>query len=179
MKEVVIENPYLIKPIEGFTPIMSHLIIMMNYTRVTTLQSVKGLSIEQLDYQFSETSNSIGALLAHIAAVDKWYQIYTFDGREMTEEEMEPIKPALDLGALGREKIKGNPLEYYIEELARERSITLEEFSKRDDKWLLKPKVFSPVFGGEGNNYFDWYHVFEDEINHRGQIRLIRKMQAV
>lgn len=177
MKAVIIENPYLIQPLEGFTPNMSHLIVMMNYTRITTLQSVKGLSVEQLDYQFSETSNSIGALLAHIAAVDIWYQYFTFEGREMTEEEMEPIKAAMDLGALGREKIKGNTLEYYLDELKRVRNITLEEFSKRDDEWLLKPRVHSPEF--TNNNYFDWYHVFEDEINHRGQIRLIRKMQNV
>ncbi len=179
MKEVIIRNPYLIQPIEGFTPVMSHLIIMMNYTRVTTLQSVKGLSIEQLDYQFSETSNSIGALLAHIAAVDKWYQVWTFEGREMTEEEMEPIKPAMMLGTLGREKIKENSLEYYLEELKSTRAKTLEEFSKRDDEWLLKFLEGTPLFGAKENNYFFWYHVFEDEINHRGQIRLIRKMQTV
>ncbi len=177
MKEVIIENPYLIQSIEGFTANMSHLIIMMNSARITTIQSVKGLSIEQLDYQFSETSNSIGALLAHIAAVDKWYQVWTFEGRKMTDEEMLPILPALDLGELGREKIKGNPLEYYLDELQRERNITLEEFSKRDDEWLFAPREYSPTF--TNNYYYDWFHVFEDEINHRGQIRLIRKMQGI
>jgi hypothetical protein len=24
------------------------------------------------------------------------------------------------------------------------------------------------------NNHFKWFHVFEDEINHRGQIRWLR-----
>lgn len=24
------------------------------------------------------------------------------------------------------------------------------------------------------NNYFKWFHVFEDELNHRGQIRWLR-----
>ncbi|MBS1492557.1 MAG: DinB family protein [Bacteroidetes bacterium] len=150
---------------------------MMNYARMTTLRSVKGLTTEQLDYQFSETSNSIGALLAHIAAVDKWYQVWTFEGRMITEEDMQPIKPAMDLGPLGREKIKGNPLEYYLDELKKVRAKTFEEFSKRDDEWLLKPNKLSDTF--TNNYYFDWFHVFEDEINHRGQISLIRKMQHV
>ncbi|MBN8570895.1 MAG: DUF664 domain-containing protein [Ignavibacteria bacterium] len=161
---------------EGFTPCMSHLIKMMNYARMTTLRSVKGLSVKQLDYQFSDTSNSIGALLAHIAAVDRWYQVWTFEGREMTEEEMLPIKPAMDLGELGREKIKGNTVEFYIQELNKVRNKTYEEFSKRDDEWLLRSQ--EQTSGLNINYYFDWFHVLEDEINHRGQIRLIRKMQS-
>lgn len=31
-------------------------------------------------------------------------------------------------------------------------------------------------WGTPTSNYFKWFHVFEDEINHRGQIRLIRKL---
>lgn len=176
MSELIIEDPFCLSKMEGFSTSMSHLIKMMNYTRMTTLSSVKGLSVEQLDYQFSDTSNSIGALLAHIAVVDKWYQVYTFEGRQMSEEEMADLIPALDLGKPGREKIKGNPLEYYIDELNKTRSYTLSEFAKRNDEWLFEERAFSD--GSKANNYFNWYHVFEDEINHRGQIRLIRKMQS-
>ena len=177
MSELHIKQPYCIEQIDDFTPVISHLIKMLNYTRITTLKSVEGLSVEQLDFQFSDTSNSIGALLAHIAAVERWYQVWTFEGREISEEEMLPIKSAMDLGKAGREKIKGNTLEFYIEELNRVRNKTLEEFSKRDDEWLLKSEKQSS--GSKINFYFDWFHVFEDELNHRGQIRLIRKMQAI
>ena len=34
----------------------------------------------------------------------------------------------------------------------------------------------TPFWGGQpANNYFKWFHVFEDEINHRGQIRWLCK----
>jgi hypothetical protein len=53
------------------------------------------------------------------------------------------------------------------------REHTLAEFRQRDDDWLHQQ---FPFWGGQaGNNYFCWYHVFEDEINHRGQMRLIIK----
>jgi C-terminal processing protease CtpA/Prc len=38
---------------------------------------------------------------------------------------------------------------------------------------VASPRI--PILGSEGNNYFCWFHVFEDEINHRGQIRLLAK----
>ncbi len=175
MNDLTIENPYSVGNIEGFTPCISHLMTMMNYVRMTTIQSVEGLSVEQLDFQFSETSNSIGALLAHIAATEKWFQVYTFEDRKMSDEEKVDLIPALDLGMPGREKIKGNPLEYYIDELDKNRNYIFSEFKKRNDEWLLTDKEFPE--GLKSNNYFNWFHAFEDEINHRGQMRLIRKMQ--
>ena len=176
MNEVIIKNPYCIENLEGFTPSISHLIGMMNYARQTTLESVKGLSVEQLDYQFSDNSNSIGALLAHIAAVESCFQIGIFDERNFTDAEYERLEPALKLGTLGRDKIKGYPLEHYIEALNKARAESLKRFSEQNDEWLLKPYYNSKNI--KGNNYFEWFHVFEDEINHRGQIRLIRKMQG-
>ena len=41
------------------------------------------------------------------------------------------------------------------------------------DAWL---DAQTPFWGGKpANNYFKWFHVFEDELNHRGQIRWLRK----
>jgi uncharacterized damage-inducible protein DinB len=53
------------------------------------------------------------------------------------------------------------------------RSRTLEEFAKRDDRWLDQETAFWD--DQPANNYFKWFHVFEDEINHRGQIRWLRQ----
>lgn len=70
---------YLITSIPGYTPQISRLISMMNYARYTTLEEVKGLSKEQLDYLLDAESNSIGALLLHFAAVEYAYQVSTFE----------------------------------------------------------------------------------------------------
>ena len=162
----------LVKPKPGFTPRIGELVSMMNYARHTTLRAVRNLTPAQLDYRLDESANSIGALLLHMAAIETWYQVFTFENREMTPEEEKPWQAAMELGELGR-SIEGQPLEHYLGILKEVRSKTLTELAKRQDDWLYQEK---PLFGSEpGNHYFMWFHVFEDEINHRGQIRLIRK----
>ncbi|CAH8770379.1 DUF664 domain-containing protein [Paenibacillus dendritiformis] len=63
----------------------------MNYARFKTLEEVRSLSKEQLDFLFNDQSNSIGALLLHFAAVEYAYQIETFEKRDFNEEEMNSI----------------------------------------------------------------------------------------
>ena len=146
---------------------------MMNYARHTTLHAVRELSVDQLDERPAGFGNSIAMLLEHFAAVEAWYQIRTFEGREANEStELAQWIPGLDLGEKG-ESIRDKPLEHYLEQLETVRSKTLAEFAKRDDEWLHHE--FPWWDDKPGNNYFCWFHVFEDEINHRGQIRLIRK----
>jgi uncharacterized damage-inducible protein DinB len=164
---------YLIRDIEGFTPEISRLISMMTWARATTLQSVRDLSVEQLDYLLDEQSNSIGAILLHAAAVEVAYQVTTFDNRVLSDQEKEQWGAALDLGGRGRIEIKGRPLSDYIAILNDVRQNTLNALKERHDEWLLEE---TPWWGDRpANNYFKWVHVFEDEINHRGQIRIIKK----
>ncbi|MBS4194328.1 DinB family protein [Bacillus sp. FJAT-49870] len=149
---------------------------MMNYTRVMTLEEVKKLTVEELDFLYNEEdANSIGMLLAHMGAVEKAYQIETFH-RELTEEDINELNPALDLGNKAREQINGNSIDFYIKELADIRQQTIETFKTLPDEWLFQQSTF--WFDEQANNYFKWFHVFEDELNHRGQIRIIKKMIA-
>ena len=77
---------------------------------------------------------------------------------------------------MGRQNIKGNELEHYLSRLAAVRTKTLSELSKRDAAWLYKEVPMNR--GGHLNAYWQWFHVLEDEVNHRGQIRLLKKMLA-
>ncbi len=52
----------LITDVPGLTPQIGRLVSMMNYARWTTLQTVEGLTLTQLDYLHDERSNSIGAV---------------------------------------------------------------------------------------------------------------------
>ncbi|WP_174613482.1 DinB family protein [Virgibacillus ihumii] len=164
---------FKIKDLEGYTPQIGRLVHMMNYARTTTLQAVKGLTIEQLDYLYADNANSIGALLTHMAAVEFCFQIETFDEREPTDAEVQEWGAGLDLGEKGRHEIKGKPLDYYIDKLDKVRNRTLTEFKRRNDDWLYVERKWASY---PSNNYFIWFHTFEDEINHRGQIRIQRKM---
>ncbi|WP_433747479.1 DinB family protein [Falsibacillus pallidus] len=156
----------------GFSPNVGRLISMMEYTRMTTLEAVEGLTADELDYRIEGKGNSIGCLLYHMYCVEEIYQILTFEDRDPTEDELQNLDIGLDLGEKAHEKIRGNELEFYVERLQSTRERTLDEFKKVDDEWLDIISPFGPKH--QANHYFRWFHVFEDELNHRGQIRLIR-----
>ncbi|MBP1970405.1 putative damage-inducible protein DinB [Virgibacillus natechei] len=164
---------FKIEEIQGYSPQIGQLVSMMEYARFTTLNEVRGLTVEQLDFLPNKGGNSIGALLLHIAAVEFGFQVELFDRRKPNTQEIEEWGAAYQLDDLGRNEIKGNPLEFYIEKLEKVRNRTLEEFKKRNDKWLYEEAVWD---NNSSNNYFIWFHTFEDEINHRGQIRILKKM---
>ena len=166
---MTLEHPFLVTRLDGYSPRISELVVMMSYARDTTLWAIRNLSQEQLDARPNGVTNSIGMLLAHMAAVEVGYTVDTFEAREYDWD-----SPALELGERGQQHIKGHELNFYTDELTRVRAKTLEEFAKRDDDWLYEQTPFWDK--QPANNYFKWFHVFEDEINHRGQIRLIRKM---
>ena len=166
-------NLYLITDIKGFTPQIGRLVSMMNYVRWTTLAEVEDLTIEHLDYLHDAASNSIAALLMHIAAVEASYQVSTFGFDGFSGRDSNDLKIALALGARARRKIKGRGVDHYLRILEAVRSKTLEELAKKDDKWLDKQTAFWDH--RRANNYFKWFHVLEDELNHRGQIRWLRK----
>ncbi len=160
-------QPLAFTDIPGYTPHLSRLLSMMSYVRHTTLQAVEGLNVAQLDYLVRPDGNSIGMLLAHMAAVEAAYFIQTVGTGQVEDS------PALRLGKAGREALRGRPLEHYLTELARVREQTERGFLALDDAWL---RQLDSSFGMPTSNHFKWFHVLEDEINHRGQIRLIRRM---
>ena len=81
--------------------------------------------------------------------------------------------PAQALGEAGRQALRDQPLKHYLAELERVREQTLAGLKNRDDAWLHEIDVSRDV---PRSNYYKWFHVFEDEVNHRGQILLIRKL---
>jgi uncharacterized damage-inducible protein DinB len=165
-------NLYLITDVDGYTPQIGRLVSMMNYVRWTTLAEVEDLNIEHLDYLHDADSNSIGALLMHIAAVEAWYQESTLGFDSFKGPDSAELRMALDLGKRTRRKIKGHAVTHYLRILEAVRSKTLKGFATRDDRWLDEQTLFWDR--RRANNYFKWFHVFEDELNHRGQIRWLR-----
>ena len=159
-----------ILPLAGYTPTIGRLVAMLTYARETTLAAVHGLTREQLDHLHDAKSNSIGALLAHFAVVERYYQVVTLEERTPSAAENANWLPALELADSGRRTLRGNGLQHYIDALTRTRAETLAALAARDDAWLEAPLRFAPTM----NAHWAWFHVAEDEINHRGQIRWLR-----
>lgn len=168
------DNLNIIGPKPGFSPQIGTLVSMMNWMRITVLNSVKGFKQAELDYLHDEKSNTIGAMLLHLAATEAFYQANTFEGRQdYNDIEKARWNAAMNLGDEGRKEIKGHELDYYLTMLNETREKTLKEFRKRDDKWLM---TVDPTFFDDQptNNYCKWFHVCEHESNHNGQIKWIK-----
>jgi uncharacterized protein DUF664 len=169
------ESDTIVGPKKGFTPEIGTLTSMMAFTRFQVLMSTKGLSTEQLDFLLDAKANRIGALLMHLAAIETFFQLNTFDGLKWdswpdTIKQKWEVPAGLDEPA--RKAIQGNNLDYYLNLLKETREKTLAEFHKRDDKWLMA--VDKDWGWGPTNNYCKWFHVAEHESNHNGQIKLIK-----
>lgn len=160
---------------EGFTDHISILVSMMDWMRSVILQSAEGLGQKDLDFLLDGESNTIGALLLHLAATERFYQIHTFEEKawgDFGREDLERWEVAGRLGSGARMEIKGHTLPYYTDKLNEIREVTKLELGKRDDQWLM---VSTPFFANRPtNNYCKWFHVVEHESNHNGQIKLIR-----
>ena len=112
-----------IDPLPGFSPMIGRLVGMLTYVRDKTVVAVSDLTMQQLDALHDTDSNSIGALLSHVATVERIYQIVSFEERHLLPDE---------------------------------------------------EAAFADAHVPEMNAHWAWFHVLEDEISHRGQIRWLR-----
>lgn len=168
-------NRNVFGPRDGYTTQMSLLVSMMDWMRDTILSEVRDLSMKELDYLHDENANSVGAMLMHLGATERFYQINTFENRawgRWDREDDEKWSVPMSLGAPAREQIKGNSAQYYVDEISKVREYSLEEFKKRDDEWLLSAD--EGWFWGPTNNWCKWFHVCEHESNHNGQIKFLK-----
>ena len=163
---------YQVRPLPGFTPEVGKLVDMLAYARLMTVEAVRGLSVEELDSVPPGFSNSIGMLLAHIAATDRIYQYLSFEGVDPIQDDVSEYRPfvgAMTFGAQG-ERVQSRSLEELLSQLAEVRAVTLAELARRDDAWLA-----STTPNAHMNQHWAWFHVMEDEVSHRGQMRVLRK----
>lgn len=164
----------VIGPKEGYTPLIGTLVSMLNYNRNTVVRAVQGMSTAELDHLHDEHANTIGALIMHLGATDKFYQINTFEGRqEFNAEEKKEWEAAMELGDLGRKEIKGHDVQYYLDKINAVREQTLSLLKQKDDNWLL---AIDPEWSKKEpiNTFWKWFHVCEHESNHRGQIAFLK-----
>ncbi len=165
----------IVGPKEGYTPEIGTLVSMMNWMRNTMLRPLYGMSQKDLDYLHDANSNSVGAMLMHLVATERYYQRNTFENELHFEPGTEAdglYEAASNLGDAGRATFKGKELDYYLEKLEASRALSLKELAKYDDSWL--EVVDTQFWGSPTNNYCKWFHVVEHESNHNGQIKYLK-----
>lgn len=159
----------VIKPPRGFSPQIGTTVSMLEDLKRRVTSSVINLTIEEADFLLDSNANRIGAMIMHLAATEKYYQLYTFENRGFNENEKE-WEMALNLGQVARDSIQNHPISYYLKIWDEVRKETLKLLKTQDDKWFA-----AKVKDSNMNNHWAWYHVMEHQANHMGQIRLIIK----
>ncbi|WP_165750010.1 DUF664 domain-containing protein [Cellulophaga sp. Z1A5H] len=156
--------------VEGASPQIGAMISMLEDLKSRVESRVKNMSQYELDHLHDEKANRIGALIMHLAAAEKYYQVFTFEGRGFNEEENKIWLDALDLGAAARDKYKGHEVQYYLDIYNEVRAETIAELKKRDDKWFEKIQPSADI-----SNHYCWFHVMEHQSSHLGQILFLAK----
>ena len=157
-----------IKSEKGFSEQIGYTVAMLEDLKSRVTRSVVNLTREETDFLLDEKANRIGALILHLAATEKYYQVYIFENRGLNKEEREIWDTAQNLGDNARASIQGKPIKYYLDIWDSVREETLRLLKTKDDKWFA-----AKVKGSSMNNHWAWYHVMEHQANHMGQIRMI------
>ncbi|MFK8058119.1 MAG: DinB family protein [Saprospiraceae bacterium] len=159
-----------IKPRKGYSPQIGSTVEMLEDLKRRVTNSVYGISQAKTDFLLDENANRVGAMILHLAATEKYYQVYTFENRVLNAEESAKWDIAQNLGDNARDELVGKPISYYLDIWDEVRAETLRLLKTKDDKWFK-----SMVKGSSMNNHWAWYHVMEHQANHMGQIRMILK----
>ena len=165
-----IKGQQVIKPAKGYSPQIGVVVSMLEDLKRRVTYSVQRLSQEETDFLLDEEANRIGAMIMHLAATERYYQVYTFEGRNFNMEERKKWSAAMNLGDAGRKQLVNKPIDYYLDLWDEVRKETFRLLKTKDDKWFS-----DKVAGGNMNNHWAWYHVMEHQANHMGQIRMILK----
>lgn len=164
-----VKPPITIGKYDGATPQMATLITMLEDLRERVFSAVEGLDLRQTDHLLDDKANRIGALIKHLVAAEKYYQVFTFEGRSFNEEEAANWQMALDLGNEAREVIKGETIDHYLKMYSDTREETIRLLKEKDDEWLKEEPM------SNYNNHYMWFHVMEHQSSHLGQILFLKK----
>ena len=69
---------------------------------------------------------------------------------------------------------RGQTIELHVDRLNNLREHSIAALAAKSDDWLQQSFML-PWLPLPSNNLWAWYHVMEDELNHRGQIRWLRQ----
>lgn len=168
------EGITVIGPRNGYTPLIGTLVSMLENMTSQVKNTIKDLTIDELDYQFDDNANTIGALILHITSSEKYHQIGTFENRPLNEEELRFWFPARNLSDPSSKSIRGNEIDYYLQIMDDVRKDSLTGLKEKDDTWLLSLDENLSTPEAPLNKFWRWFHACEHMSNHNGQIKFLK-----
>jgi uncharacterized damage-inducible protein DinB len=145
--------------------------------RATTLERLVDVSQEELDWQYAEGWNSIGVLLNHFVSNDHYFRILFVTGRRLTDPELDRWQPGQIMGE-HIPSLMGATLDELLAKMEESRAAFMDSIEEVDAEYFVAHRAgYNPDTGF--NLAWALYHLAEDEIHHRGQISMIRKLYAV
>lgn len=156
--------------VDGASPKIADMISMLEDLKDRVERTVKNMTPYEIDYLHDEEANRIGALVMHLAAAEKYYQVFTFENRGFNEEEKKKWNAALNLDQAGRDDFKGHDIQYYLDIYNEVRATTIAELKKRNDAWFAEVQK-----SYDWTNQYCWFHVMEHQSSHLGQILFLKK----
>jgi len=164
----------VIGPRKGYTPLIGTLVSMLENMTSQVKRTIQNFTMEELDYQFDDDANTIGALILHITSSEKFHQIGTLENRPLNEEELKFWYPARNLGHPSSKTIKGNKIDYYLKIMDEVRKDSLAGLKEKDDTWLLALDETISTPEAPVNRFWRWFHACEHMSNHNGQIKFLK-----
>lgn len=143
--------------------------------RITTLKRIREISTEELHWQVADGWNTVGALLAHIIGAGHYFRTHFIHRKQWTAEEEERWRPGLEMGKYIPQLITNEPVETYLKQLEEINLLIVESIKELSvEEFHKKREGYNPETG----NNLAWvlYHLAEDEVHHRGQMSIIRKL---
>ena len=161
-------SPFLVTPGPGANGRIGTLLGQLTSSRHYLLNAVRDLGATQLDAIAPGCPNTIGSLLAHVAAAERMFQNITCRGYRFGDGE-EELEQAF---RFERNPLAGNDLGPYRRHLLEMHRETASLLEGREDAWLDTATTFR---GQPSNYHYYWTHLLMDEARHTGQLILIRK----
>ena len=177
----------LIHPLEGYRSreAGSFLAQMDDQSRLL-LESLKGITDQELGWQPSPGTNTMGMLLAHLAIVEVFWTQIALRGIQLGKTETDSIlgigedddgMPIPENGA-PPQKLNGKAPAFYEDLLSRARGYYKADATKLSDADLDREVTWTNKEGTIRTINLRWamYHILEHFSGHYGQILLLRHL---
>lgn len=168
------DGVFIIGPKPGYSPLIGTMISMFENMTFQVKHTINDLTMEELDYQFDDHANTIGALILHIVSSEKFHSVGTLKERPLNDEELAFWGPARNLGDPSSKSIKGHDIAYYLDIMDSVRKDTLTGLKQKDDAWLLAVDNLVSTPDRPINKFWRLFHACEHMSNHNGQIKFLK-----